>query len=194
MLKTVRFLRAVRWKRIRRARKNRGRIISQMLNPQTINSLKTNHHILEEEKYVSTLILGDALTPACADVSTFAVDVGVRIQCPGVLDAHRPQIVTHSHLHRAAWARHLAIHPDKTFAKTVLDYVDNGVPIGYNGPEFNRVCKNWQSTVTFHEAVSKIICTDILKGRKSGPFDYPPLANFIGSPMGAFKKKHSKKV
>jgi hypothetical protein len=93
-----------------------------------------------------------------------------------------------------AWARLLSIHPDQSYATTMTRYIHQGVPILYDGPEFERVCPNWDSTQKFRAEVSKSIREDILLGRKSGPYDKPPCPNFIASPLGAFVKKHSSKI
>jgi hypothetical protein len=120
--------------------------------------------------------------------------VGDLTRCLAVTSAIPHQISTVSRLHKAAWARHLALHQDKKYANLMLQYIDEGVPILYEGPEYNRVCKNWNSTITFKETVLSSIVSDVEKGRKSGPFDRPPLTHLVGSPMGAFMKKRSAKV
>jgi hypothetical protein len=73
-------------------------------------------------------------------------------------------------------------------------YIELGVPILYDGPEFERICPNWDSTKKFRSEVSKSIKEDLALGRKSGPFLSPPCRNFIASPLGAFEKKHSNKI
>jgi hypothetical protein len=88
----------------------------------------------------------------------------------------------------------MAAHPDKKFTTTLLDYIDNGAPIFYKGPEHSRICPNWNSTLKYKAHVEDTICADILKGRKSGPFSCHPFKYFVGSPMGAFKKKRSPKI
>jgi hypothetical protein len=103
-------------------------------------------------------------------------------------------LTARTHLKRAQWALHMAAHPDSQFRDTLLSYIDHGAPIFYNGPEHFRICKNWNSTLTFKAHVESTICADVAKGRKSGPFRCPPFKNFVGSPMGAFKKKRSDKV
>lgn len=75
-----------------------------------------------------------------------------------------------------------------------MRYIDEGVPVLYNGPHVQRIYKNWKSTEVFRNDVVNILCDDIAKGRKSGPFQFPPVPNFIGSPMGAFRKRHSQKI
>ena len=90
--------------------------------------------------------------------------------------------------------RHLSHHPDKVLSKKLLQYLDEGVPILYDGPTYNRVCPNWKSVNVFRDAVKKTLVEDVKLGRKSGPFLYPPVANFIGSPLGAFEKKRTGKI
>ena len=84
-------------------------------------------------------------------------------------------------------------HPDETFIKyTIIEGINNFVHIGYTGPKHYREYKNCKSVNTFYDAVLTSIKKDISKGRKLGPWDSPPSANFVGSPMGAFLKKRSK--
>jgi hypothetical protein len=88
----------------------------------------------------------------------------------------------------------LSHHPDKPLVSKLLQYLDEGVPILYDGPNFNRVCPNWKSVNTFNDAVKKMLVEDVQLGRKSGPFSYPPVPNFVGSPLGAFEKKRTGKI
>ena len=83
----------------------------------------------------------------------------------------------------------MAQHPDKYFSAMILKYIDEGVPVFYEGPDYNRVCPNWGSTKVFKKDVLKSIAKDIECERKSGPFLSSPVLNFVGSPMGAFAKK-----
>jgi hypothetical protein len=96
-----------------------------------------------------------------------------------------------SPLNISAWRNGLVNHPDKSFVNYIIDGIVNGVHIGYTGPRYYREYKNWSSVHTFYDAVHSSIQKDISKGRKLGPWDSPPSANFVGSPMGAFLKKRS---
>ena len=69
----------------------------------------------------------------------------------------------------------------------------NGVPIGYEGPRCFRLHDNWPSSVKHYDAVQSSINKDVRLGVKVGPFDQPPFINFVGSPMGAYQKRHSSK-
>ena len=85
----------------------------------------------------------------------------------------------------------LSTHPDKQFVAMILDHANNGVPLGYEGPREYREQHNWPSAFQHRQAVQDNILKDIQKGRKFGPFKCPPFNNWVGSPMGAFKKRSS---
>jgi hypothetical protein len=125
---------------------------------------------------------------------TYVPDVVARTQSFGVIGVHQIRLQTHNLLHREAWARHLMFHPDKDFSFRLLRYLDEGVPILYEGPNYDRVCPNWRSVDVFRKAVEKTLVEDVKLGRKSGPFPYPPLMNFVSSSLGAFEKKRSGKM
>ena len=136
----------------------------------------------------------DAVSEIRAPVNTSVPVVEEVSPSLGVLGVRQIRLSTHTHLHKAAWARHLAHHPDKAFSTRLLRYLDEGVPILYQGPDYNRICPNWKSVGVFREAVKKTIAEDVALGRKSGPFTFPPLENFVSSPLGAFEKKSSGKI
>ena len=69
----------------------------------------------------------------------------------------------------------------------------HGVDIGYRGPRAFRLHDNWPSAYRNWKEVQASIQKDIDLGIKAGPFSQPPFTNFVGSPMGAYKKKHSSK-
>lgn len=105
-----------------------------------------------------------------------------------------PALSTSSPLNIKTWKAYLAYHPDGEFRSTLLDYLINGAPLGYTGPRNFRVHENWKSVYKLEKEVKSLIEKDIMLGRKAGPFPVPPLNNFVGSPMGAFLRKHSNKV
>ena len=92
------------------------------------------------------------------------------------------------------WRHYLQGHPDKEFSSQLLKYIQEGVPLGYTGPDKSQVSPNWPSTIQHRDAVQETINTDISRGRKAGPYPVPPFQHYVGSPMGAFTKKHSTKV
>lgn len=89
------------------------------------------------------------------------------------------------------WKKLLSKHPDTQFTTDILHGIQHGVNIGYRGPRKPHVHKNWESAHRYKHAVLDSIHNDLQKGRLLGPFLEPPLANFVGSPMGAFPKKRS---
>ena len=102
-----------------------------------------------------------------------------------------PVIKTQPILNPIALKQELQLHPDRQFAKQIVDYAKYGVPVGYEGPRFYRESENWPSAIQYKEAVEKVIQNDISRRRKAGPFDHPPFETFVRSPMGAFPKKRS---
>ncbi|MEE8386052.1 MAG: reverse transcriptase domain-containing protein, partial [Dehalococcoidia bacterium] len=93
-----------------------------------------------------------------------------------------------------AFSHHLAHHPDITFAARVLSYLTEGARIGYTGPRAPRCKPNWPSFYDHIDAARDCIDRDVAHGAKAGPYAHPPFATFVGSPMGAFLKRHSNKL
>lgn len=77
---------------------------------------------------------------------------------------------------------------------TLIDYIEYGVPIGYEGKRESLENPNWASVGKFKEATLKNFKDDVDRGRMMGPFSSPPLPNFVVSPLGAFQRKRSGKV
>ena len=96
-----------------------------------------------------------------------------------------------SPLNLEAWVKGLSNHPDDQFVHYILNGIQHGVRIGYSGERKYHEHSNWSSVDTYYEAVYTSIQKDVSKGRKLGPWDSPPVKNFVGSPMGAYRKKRS---
>ena len=64
----------------------------------------------------------------------------------------------------------MATHPDIEYARSVMHYIDFGVPIYFKGPSLNHVKKNWNSCIDLSVAVESNIQSEVRKGRKIGPF------------------------
>ena len=108
------------------------------------------------------------------------------------LTPNAPHVISaKSPLNLAAIETSLSDHPDKEYVSKILTYIKQGVPIGYEGPRETRVSKNWPSAKLYAAAVEASLAKDVSKGRKAGPFMFPPFSTFVGSPMGAFPKKRS---
>ena len=88
----------------------------------------------------------------------------------------------------------LQTHPDRHFVNMILEYAQQGVPLGYAGPRHTRCHDSWPSAYKYIDVVLRSISQDIQLGRKMGPYPQPPefMRNYIASPLGAFPKKHSK--
>ena len=91
-------------------------------------------------------------------------------------------------LKREVWASRLSSHPDKDFAAEILQFIDFGVPLMYDGPILNQVFPNWKSCDILREEMKTSLLYDISRQWKIGPFAQQPFEHFVGSPMGAFSK------
>jgi hypothetical protein len=141
---------------------------------------------------------GVHLIPAndCTSVS----GVADQIPCHDARDAIRPdkrliqepRVITQ--FNRDEWAKRLQFHHDQLFANELLSYIDNGVPLLYDGPLLQHVYPNWKSLHINPDEVEKCINHDLEKKWKVGPFDSPPFTNFVGSPMGAVIKPSKTRI
>ena len=77
----------------------------------------------------------------------------------------------------------------------ILDGIENGVNVGFVG---DRAAVRGGRNRTVDEAcaakVDEVIAADVAALKKAGPFDRPPLACFVASPIGAVPKKEKGKV
>ena len=97
-------------------------------------------------------------------------------------------------LNADAFQRGLANHEDPSFADYIVQACNDGVNIGYFGPRNYREFKNWPSATKFYDQVKADIDKEVAAGIKVGPFLHPPFPNFVGSPLGAFHRRRSKKI
>ena len=51
-----------------------------------------------------------------------------------------------SPLKLSVWRKYLRDHPSEQFAQKLLQLIEFGVPIGYKGPDYSRICPNWPSS------------------------------------------------
>jgi hypothetical protein len=142
----------------------------------------------------SSVLIGtaDGATLQHAGAHTFAPGAVARNHASSAPGATPPR--AKSYLKPLAWARILALHPNQEYAHMINDYIAQGVPIMYDGPELTCINDNWNSTQKFKVDVLASIQNDLDLGRKSGPYTTIPCANFRSSPLGAFAKKHTGKV
>ncbi|GAV06389.1 hypothetical protein RvY_16396 [Ramazzottius varieornatus] len=71
----------------------------------------------------------------------------------------------------------------------VLDIIDNGADIGFNGPRYPRFTKNSATAREFSEVLLKSITKEVASGHSVGPFFSPPFPNFVVSSLGVREKK-----
>jgi hypothetical protein len=93
-----------------------------------------------------------------------------------------------SRLNKVAWVEGLASHPDRNFADELVEYIEYGVPLLFDGPQLNQVYPNWASCDLLRDEVKTSLRHDISRGWKVGPFPKKPFSTFVGSSMGAFSK------
>lgn len=94
----------------------------------------------------------------------------------------------------ANWRTALRDHPDRALVDRLLTGISHGVDVAYTGARdrLRTSCRNLQSANERPEALEADLREDCRLGRKAGPFDDPPLPNFIASPLGAVPKKNGK--
>ena len=75
----------------------------------------------------------------------------------------------------------------------LISSLQNGFNIGYAGPHFTLISKNWKSAYDYPDALSQNILIELQEDRIAGPFREPPLLNFRTSPIGIIPKKEPNK-
>ena len=153
-------------------------------------NLKDTRVLLQQKSAITStqvdaIKVSDVEEPACARRVT---------DLTGPMSAQKQLVCLLSPLQHEFLYEHLADHPDQEFVTELMNYIDNGVPIGYTGPLESRESPNWPSAWKYADAVQKSIREDVAKGRMMGPFDSPPLPNYVSNPVGAVPKKRSDKV
>ncbi|CAG2213337.1 unnamed protein product [Mytilus edulis] len=79
---------------------------------------------------------------------------------------------------------------DPELREFLINGFTKGFKLGANGENISFLtCKNHQSALDKPEIVTEKIEKEIKKGRYRGPFNSPPLPNFICSPLGLVPKK-----
>jgi hypothetical protein len=99
-----------------------------------------------------------------------------------------------SYLHRDVWAHKLSFHPDKTFADEIINYIDYGTPLLYEGPVLDQEFPNWKSCDVLRQEVKSSLLYDVSRRWKVGPFPAHPFECFVSSPMGAFSKLSNNRI
>jgi hypothetical protein len=64
---------------------------------------------------------------------------GVPYPTTGVLEVNHIMLAIHSKHHRTVWQHHLIHHPERVLANRLMLYMEEGVPIIYDGPNLECV-------------------------------------------------------
>lgn len=80
-------------------------------------------------------------------------------------------------------------------AAEIISGIEFGVDVGFVGDRASvRGGRNRKVEDECAAKVDKVIAADVAALKKAGPFDSPPMINFVASPIGAVPKKDSDKV
>ena len=96
-----------------------------------------------------------------------------------------------SPLNHNSFSHYLACHPNRQWSASLLQGICEGVDIGYQGIRKTVWSGNWKSALDNGSVVRDYLAAEVALGRKAGPFNQPPFATYIGSPMGVVVKKCS---
>lgn len=92
-------------------------------------------------------------------------------------------------LRRPHFEEELRNYPDPIWAKELLNNIDNGVSLGYEGPRCQRISRNLASSFQHPQVIDKEIQKELELKRILGPFDQPPVPNLQCSGVGVVPKK-----
>ena len=93
-----------------------------------------------------------------------------------------------------SFQHYLACHLDRQQSQSLLWGIHEGVDIGFQGERKTVWLGNWKSAVDSGSVVSDYLTTEVVLGRKAGPFNQPPFSTYIGLLMGVVIKKCSDSV
>ena len=85
------------------------------------------------------------------------------------------------------------IHCDESDRQYLIDGFTNGFRINFKGPAFSQITNNHASVYTYYDVVDRMVSRELELGRVAGPFDAPPFAYFVVSPLGVVPKKEAGK-
>ena len=83
-------------------------------------------------------------------------------------------------------------HPNKTWVAWLLDAIQKGAALGYNGPRGPMKAKNLSSAFQNTHIIDQEIDKECTAGRLLGPFHASPLDNLKCSGVGVVPKKNGK--
>lgn len=91
-------------------------------------------------------------------------------------------------LHKDGWERGLEFHPDKYYRETLIQIIEVGVRIGYQGPKVCILSKNLSSAEEDPDTLSKDLETQLQFDRITKIIT--PMEYFISSPLGLIPKSN----
>ena len=136
------------------------------------------------EKAVITSNWRDAHSPI-ANKHTSVTTVSWSTLLPNVV------LVTQSLLHFNNFHKYLAYHPDQAWCSKLLQGIECGVNIGFEGERKSMVSDNWKLALDHPEVITEYLANEVAAGQKAGPFTQPPFTDFVGSLIGVVTKKCS---
>jgi hypothetical protein len=95
-------------------------------------------------------------------------------------------------LNHANFKRELKNHPDKTWVSWLLDAIEKGTTLGYDGPRGSMKARNLTSAFQHTHVIDQEIDKECKAGRILGPFQDQPLENLKCSGVGVVPKKNGK--
>ena len=105
----------------------------------------------------------------------------------GIRHRHLKNICTP--LRPLAFERELSTHSNKAWVKQLVQELQHGFHIVYDGDRFPLTEGNLQSAYEHHEAVDAALQKELSAGRTEGPFEFPPFTNLRCSGLGIVPKQ-----
>jgi len=82
----------------------------------------------------------------------------------------------------------VSLHPNQSFATTLIHNLTHGCSIGYNGPQFAHTSRNLPSAFQQPEILDTALAAECAAGRILGPYNNPPLPNLRCTGLGLIPK------
>ena len=84
----------------------------------------------------------------------------------------------------------LSSHPDQAWCSRLLNSLQLGTTIGYQGPRFARTAPNLPSASKHPEVITEELRKECARDHIAGPYIKPPLHNLQCSGVGVVPKKN----
>ena len=102
-----------------------------------------------------------------------------------------PAPLTHTPVNTHLLSSLLSGHPRRDFTSYLLQGLNIGFRVGYDGPHTARPAPNLRSSLARPQVIDSYLEAECQAGHTVGPFPSPPLPNFVINPLGAVPKKRS---